>query len=50
MKKLGYILRSGKAADDYLEWYDNNMETVKERITEIPKENRVKVFTERGEE
>jgi len=47
MKKLGYILSSGKAADDYLEWYDNNMETVKERITEIPKEDRVKVFTER---
>ena len=47
MNKLGYILGSGRAAEEYLEWYDHYMETVKERVSEIPEEDRVKVLMER---
>jgi ABC-type Fe3+-hydroxamate transport system, periplasmic component len=42
MNKLGYILGSGRAAEEYLEWYDHYMETVKERVSEILEEDRVK--------
>ncbi|MHC1630865.1 MAG: ABC transporter substrate-binding protein [Methanotrichaceae archaeon] len=47
MKKLGYILGEKKYAEEYLEWYDHYMETVKERVYEISVEDRVKVLMER---
>lgn len=47
MVKLGYLIGDRNAAEDYVEWYDLYMDTVKERVFEIPDEDRSLVFMER---
>ena len=46
MKVLGYMVGTGEV-DDYLEWYDRYVGTVKERVSGIPEEDKVRVFMER---
>jgi iron complex transport system substrate-binding protein len=47
MMKLGYLIGNREAVKDYDEWYDLYMRTVQERVSEIPEEDRVRVFMER---
>ncbi|KQC16081.1 MAG: hypothetical protein APR56_10060 [Methanosaeta sp. SDB] len=47
MMKLGYLIGNRESVNDYDEWYDRYMGTVQERISEIPEEDRVRVFMER---
>ena len=46
MKALGYIVGM-EEVNDYLEWYDEYVGTVKERVSGIPEEDKVRVFMER---
>jgi iron complex transport system substrate-binding protein len=47
MMKLGYLIGNRESVNDYDEWYDLYMGTVQERVSEIPEEDRVRVFMER---
>ena len=47
MMKLGYIIGDRDALEDYDEWFDRYMGTVEVRVSEIPEEDRVRVFLER---
>jgi iron complex transport system substrate-binding protein len=47
MMKLGYLIGNRESVNDYDEWYDHYMGTVQERVSEIPEEDRVRVFMER---
>ncbi len=47
MMALGYLIGNREQVNDYDEWYDHYMETVQERVSDIPEEDRVKVFMER---
>ena len=46
MKALGYMVGMEEVSD-YLEWYDGYVGTVKERVSGIPEEDKVRVFMER---
>ena len=46
MKALGYMVGM-EEVNDYLEWYDGYVGTVKERVSGIPEEDKVRVFMER---
>ena len=46
MKTLGYLVGM-EEVEDYLEWYDEYVGTVKERVSGIPEEDKVRVFMER---
>jgi len=47
MMALGYLIGGREALMDYEEWHDRYMGTVLERVSEIPEEDRVRVFMER---
>lgn len=47
MMALGYLIGDRESVNDYDEWYDHYMGTVQERVSEIPEEDRVRVFMER---
>jgi len=47
MMALGYLIGDREAVKDYDEWYDQYMGAVMERVSEIPEEDRVRVFLER---
>jgi iron complex transport system substrate-binding protein len=47
MMKLGYLIGNWESVNDYDEWYDRYMGTVQERVSEIPEDDRVRVFMER---
>jgi iron complex transport system substrate-binding protein len=46
MKALGYMVGM-EEVNDYLEWYDGYVGTVKERVSGISEEDKVRVFMER---
>jgi iron complex transport system substrate-binding protein len=47
MMALGYLIGGREALMDYEEWHDRYTGTVLERVSEIPEEDRVRVFMER---
>jgi iron complex transport system substrate-binding protein len=47
MMALGYLIGDREAVKDYDEWYDLYMGTVQERVSDIPEDDRVRVFMER---
>lgn len=46
MLKLGYVLGKVDMAKEYVEWYDSVVTPIKERVSQIPDEDRPKVFIE----
>jgi len=48
MKELGYLLNEEDNAKRYLEWHDKYVESIKEKVSGIPAENRTRVFIESG--
>ena len=44
--KFGYIFDKRKEAEEYLDWCVNILNTIKERVEEIPEEDRPKVYFE----
>ena len=46
MLKLGYVLGEVENAREYVEWYDSIVNLIKERVSEIPEDEKPIVFTE----
>ena len=46
--KLGYILGEVEKAEEYAEWYDNIVDPIEERVSEIPEDEWPKVFLDWG--
>jgi iron complex transport system substrate-binding protein len=44
VKKLGYILDSEEAADDYIEWHDNTIDEIRSVTESLPDEEKPRVF------
>ena len=44
--KLGYILGKREEADEYIEFYEGMLDTIKERVEDIPEGERQKVYFE----
>lgn len=42
--KLGYLLDTGDYVDKYVQWHDEYVNLVEDGVSEIPDENRVRVF------
>ena len=46
VKKIGYIIDKEEEAGEFLEYYKECVETIKERVEEIPEDKRVRVYFE----
>ena len=44
--KLGYIFDKRNEADEFRDWYENILNTIKERVEKIPDEDKPKVYSE----
>ena len=47
VKKLGYILDREKETEEFIDFYEGHMDTIKERVKGIPEENRPNVYYEK---
>jgi iron complex transport system substrate-binding protein len=48
MLKLGYLLDRTGCAQDYVAWFDRNVNEIEDRLATIPEEERVRVFLDIG--
>ena len=46
VKKLGYVIGKEKETVDYIEFYEESMNAVKEKVKDIPEDERTRVFFE----
>jgi iron complex transport system substrate-binding protein len=46
LRKLGYIFDKEKEAKEYHNWYKGYLDTIKERVENIPEEDKPKVYSE----
>ena len=46
VKLLGYILDTRKETEEFIDWHEDIMNTIKERVDRIPEEDKPKVFFE----
>ena len=44
--KLGYIFDKRKGAEEYIDWYESIMNTIKERVEKLPEDDKPKVYFE----
>ena len=49
VKKLGYIIDKEEEAEEFLEFYEGCMDTIKERVEGIPEDERPRIYLETGE-
>ena len=48
MEELGYLLDKEEYADRYLEWHDEYVDVINEKVSEISEENKTRVFIDGG--
>ena len=46
MRKLGYIFGKEKEAEEYRDWYEGILNSIKEKVEKIPEEDKPKVYFE----
>lgn len=49
MEAAGHLFNREEKAGQYLDWYDSYVDLVKERVKDIPQEQRVRVYAEAGQ-
>ena len=47
-EKLGYILDKEAEAEEFIDWYEGVMNSIKEKVEDIPEEDKPKVYFESG--
>ena len=48
MIQLGYLLNKRERADEYIEWHDQYVDEIYDRVAEIPDDEKVRVFIDAG--
>ena len=48
MRKFGYIFNNPEKAEEYINWYEAILDTIKERVEKIPEEDKPSVYFEMG--
>ena len=46
VRKLGYILDKREEAEEFIAWYEGHMDTIEERVSDIPEEDKPRVIYE----
>ena len=46
--KLGYIFDKKKEAEEYIDWYESILNSIKEKVEKIPEEDKPKVYLSHG--
>ena len=48
MIKLGYLLNKRERTDEYITWHDRYVDVINEKVSEIPDDEKVRVFIDSG--
>jgi len=50
MAQLGYLMGNPKMAYEFIDFYESYLDTINERISQIPEDNRVRVYLEQNKD